>query len=64
MQPTIIKHRNVRLERKTSPCSEAKTVEILEHEGVVVAIELACSCGEVTVVELEYAEPSPAEPNP
>jgi hypothetical protein len=64
MQPIIIKNRNVRLERKTLRCTEEKAVRLLEDEGAVVAIELSCSCGEVTVVELEYAETPPTEPKP
>jgi hypothetical protein len=63
MQPIIIKNRNVRLERKASPCSADKTALLLEEKGVVVAIEFSCSCGEVTVVELEYPEPTPPKPS-
>lgn len=63
MQPIIIKNRNVRLERKTVRCSGDKSVELLKDGDVVVAIELSCSCGETTVVELEYADtPGSNEP--
>ena len=54
MQPIIIKNQNVLLERRSVACDEPKSVKLLEHEGVVHAIELVCSCGEVTVLELEY----------
>lgn len=40
-------------------CAE-KSVE-LAHEGELVrAIQVTCSCGEVTVIELDYPEPEPA----
>jgi hypothetical protein len=43
-----------------APCARAeKRVRLLEHEGVVRAIELTCSCGEVSVVELDYDRPRP-----
>lgn len=35
-----------------------KSVQLLRENNVVHAVELRCSCGEVTVVELEYG-PSP-----
>ena len=31
-----------------------KSVQLLSEKNVVHAIEMRCSCGEVTVVELEY----------
>ena len=31
-----------------------KTVELLREKDVVHAIEVRCSCGETTVIELEY----------
>jgi len=37
-----------------------KEVELLREDGVVHAIQLRCSCGEVTVVELSYPEPPEA----
>ena len=33
-----------------------KRVELLRVEGVVHALEITCSCGEKTVVELDYTE--------
>lgn len=36
-----------------------KAVRLLEEQGVVHALELTCSCGEVTVVELHYPESAP-----
>ncbi len=59
MQPVIIKHRNVRLEQKQVECHSRKTVELLEDQGVVRAIQLRCSCGEITVLELEYGTSQP-----
>ncbi|MBK8180324.1 MAG: hypothetical protein IPK67_15820 [Planctomycetes bacterium] len=32
-----------------------KGVELLRENGVVHAIEVRCSCGETTLIELEYA---------
>lgn len=34
-----------------------KAVRLLTRGDVVQALEVTCSCGEVTVVELEYPEP-------
>jgi len=34
----------------------AKSVQLLSVQGAVRAIELRCSCGEATVIELEYPE--------
>lgn len=34
-----------------------KSVRLLRLGAVVQALELTCSCGEVTVVELEYPAP-------
>ncbi len=36
-----------------------KDVELLRHDGVVHALQITCSCGETTVVELTYPEESP-----
>jgi len=36
------------------PCSGEKAVRLLKEGGRVRAIEFTCSCGEVTVVELQY----------
>jgi len=38
----------------------AKSVRLLREGGVVHALEVTCSCGEVTVVELVYPNPDPA----
>ena len=63
MNPTIIKRENVRLAEsvsKTTPgassaeCATAG-VRVHETEGQVKAIEVTCSCGETTVIELEYS---------
>ncbi|MFT4539824.1 MAG: hypothetical protein ACI841_001356 [Planctomycetota bacterium] len=59
MQP-IIKNRRVRLESKPLACNTNKQVQLLEDEGVLRAIEIHCSCGETTVIELDYTEPKPA----
>lgn len=38
----------------------AKSVELLDLDGRVHAIQLTCSCGEVSVIDLEYPEdPAP-----
>ena len=43
-------------QRGTPVCR--KSVRLLEVEQVVHAIEFTCSCGEKTVVELDYPEPT------
>lgn len=43
-------------QRGTPVCH--KSVRLLELEQVVHAIEFTCSCGEVSVVELDYPEPT------
>lgn len=40
-------------------CAARKDVRLVEHEGEVRAIELACSCGERTLIEL-VIDPEPA----
>ncbi|MBL8858652.1 MAG: hypothetical protein JNL28_09120 [Planctomycetes bacterium] len=35
-------------------CSKPKRAVIVEHEGRPFAIEVTCSCGETTVVELDF----------
>jgi hypothetical protein len=37
-----------------APRSCKKSVRLLRIEGAVQALEVTCSCGELTVVELEY----------
>ena len=39
-----------------APRSCEKSVALLRVEGVVRALELSCSCGEKTVVELDYPD--------
>jgi len=33
---------------------DQKTLRFLEEEGVIHAIEVTCSCGESTLIELQY----------
>lgn len=42
------------------PCEQG--VRTLSENGQIHAIEITCSCGEVTVVELEYPGATGAEP--
>jgi len=48
---------------KTGTCvapathGSGKQVRLLREEDVVRAVELTCSCGEVTLIELSYADP-------
>jgi len=68
---SIIKNDHVRvLERATSGASgsaassrqhHGKTVELLRIEGRVQAIELVCTCGEKTLIELDYDQAEKAE---
>lgn len=74
MEPVIIKRARVALgaaaprqEKGSQPTSCAngpsrRTLRAVEQDGVVVAIELTCSCGEVSLVELRY--PNDAEVRP
>jgi len=76
MNSPIIKSRNVRLEptrpgarrresaRGTCATPGEKRVRLLEENGLVSAIELVCGCGEVTVVELEYAQSNDSSGTP
>lgn len=56
MEPHIIKHQRVRLgaeDAETRPRAAGKKhVRTIEHDGAVRAIEVTCSCGEITRVEL------------
>ena len=68
MKSTIIKADRVRLgqlagtavvsaQREatcTGPRTGKKNLQLLEENGRVRAIEFTCSCGEKTVIELEY----------
>ena len=38
-----------------------KSVQLLREKDVVHAVEMRCSCGEVTVVEFEYGPPAAEE---
>ena len=64
MNPVIIKHRNVRVQASSAPCADGKSVELLRDGDVVRALQVRCSCGEVTVVEFDYPEPPPTETAP
>ena len=67
---SIIKKNSVRMADEASPHpapgaaprpgAHAKRVELLRVGGQVRALEVTCSCGEVTVVELE-TPPSPSQ---
>jgi hypothetical protein len=69
----IIKKKNVRqVEPGAQPSPAAplprrpqrgkKKVELLRVQGRVRALELTCSCGEKTVVELGYGDEAPGAP--
>jgi len=74
MPQPIIKRNRVKLSSPDSPTGSSevrllkkpdsvappgeKAVRLLEEDGRVTAIELTCSCGEVTVVELLYQDDS------
>ena len=47
-------HAAVRSQRSGDTCE--KQVELVRDRGRVIAIQLTCSCGEETVVTLEYDE--------
>ena len=66
MQP-ILKKQFVQLDGDPSPALPRgqagaghgrcrKTVRLLRVEEIVHALELTCSCGEITVVQLEYPQ--------
>jgi hypothetical protein len=69
---SIIKRKAVRLDERphvpgaSAPfpggrCAPLPGARLLRADGVVRAIEVTCACGEVTVLELEYAD-QPADP--
>lgn len=76
MNPAIIKRTRVQLDAQPARPSAAagastaaashsdKSVRLLEHEGRVRAIELTCSCGDVSVIELDYPDTSPPQEAP
>ena len=62
MSKVVIKNRDVRIETASQPVHGSKHVELLQDEGVVRAIQVRCSCGEITVLEIEYPSGSGAKP--
>ncbi|MBJ02649.1 MAG: hypothetical protein CMK00_07255 [Planctomycetes bacterium] len=60
MDPVIIKRERIRLETPKVPCS--KSARLLEESGRAVAVELKCSCGELTVVRLDQIKTSDQTP--
>ncbi|MEM7518357.1 MAG: hypothetical protein AAF368_15725 [Planctomycetota bacterium] len=65
MSHSIIKRDQVRLRATTDAptATHEKNVRVLERDGKPLAVELTCSCGEVTVLELNYASDSQATGN-
>ncbi len=63
----IIKKDRVQLGEARQPVGlrrgHAKVANLLRVEGEVRAIEFRCSCGESSVIELEYTEASPPPPD-
>ena len=61
----LIKGERVRFLAETKPQTEdqpapcAKSVRLLKLDGEVRALELTCSCGERSVIELDYSEAEP-----
>jgi hypothetical protein len=62
--PSIIKNSSVRathpgasFARPSATRACEKSVELLRQGGVVHALQLTCSCGDTTVVELDYPQP-------
>lgn len=65
MTQLVIKKDRVQIEGRAEPRSlatregsvgrHAKSAVLVEHEGVVRAIEVTCACGEKTLIELAYA---------
>jgi hypothetical protein len=61
----LIKGERVRLLAETKPEAEdrpapcVKSVRLLKLDGEVRALELTCSCGERSVIELAYSEADP-----
>lgn len=61
----LIKGERVRLLAETNPepaqppATCAKSVRLLKLDGEVRAIELTCSCGERSLIELDYSEADP-----
>jgi hypothetical protein len=73
MQPVVIKRERVTL---SEPCATrsgpprspgaapaaAPALRAIEHDGSIVALELTCSCGGVSLVELRYPASQEARP--
>ena len=68
MSPIIKKHHVTALEPDAAAAKprrgHAKVARLLRVEGEVRAIEFLCTCGETTVLELEYAPVAAAPPAP
>ena len=60
----IIKKQHVKLETEIRAREQEGQVELLQEENVVRAIQVRCSCGKTTVVELEYDETRSPAPDP
>lgn len=62
MESRILKHNQVvdatgplpGATRQSAPAAHAKRARLVEVDGVVRAIECTCSCGETTLLEIEY----------
>jgi hypothetical protein len=74
MTPTIIKRHRVcegtsvpsqpGAQRPTQAEPNDKSVRLLEEGGRVHAIELICSCGDVSVIGLDYPDATPQQEVP
>ncbi len=57
-----------RQERRRSPHTDAgdceASLELVRDRGQVVALQVTCSCGERTLVQFEYDEPTPTTQPP
>ena len=58
----IIKRQNVKPQGESAAPAKQASVELLQEQGVVRAIQVRCSCGETTTVELEYTADSEVAP--
>lgn len=49
--------------RPGARAAQGASARLLRADGVVRAIEVTCACGDVTVIELDYADPdAPQKP--
>jgi hypothetical protein len=70
MQPVIIKRERVNLtpgaaaSARVRPEREAHRAQVrtVVDQGVVVALEVTCGCGEVSLVELRFPESAEVQP--